>query len=143
MIYYANDLDVDHESSTVFFSDSSRIAPIYDTKTGLWSTMKAALTDLFTGYPTGRLLTYNLDTKQSDELLNNISYANGVALSLDKSFVLVAETGRARILRYWLKGEKSFIFLFCCRDCLLMSINQRAQEKYFLKVFQLFLMEYQ
>jgi sugar lactone lactonase YvrE len=105
-INYANDLDFDKENQIIYFSDSSEIAPIYDSTTGLWSTMKAALLDLFCGYPSGRLLKYDLKTQRGEELMTDIAYANGVALSKDKSFVLVAETGRFKILRYWLTGPK-------------------------------------
>lgn len=37
-------------------------------------------------------------------LLKDLYFANGVALSKDESFVLVAETFQYRISRYWLKG---------------------------------------
>jgi sugar lactone lactonase YvrE len=52
-----------------------------------------------------RLLRY---TKQggTELLLDKIHFANGVTLAHDESYVLVCETPRARILRYWLKGPK-------------------------------------
>jgi len=106
-IQYANDLDIDNENGIIYFSDCSQIPPLYDKKTRLWSTMKAALFDIFSGYPTGRLLKYDFNTKETTELISDIAYANGVALSKDKSFVLVAETARYTIRRYWLTGEKS------------------------------------
>ena len=40
-------------------------------------------------------------------LLGNLYFANGIALSKNEDFVLVNETGRYRITRYWLKGEKA------------------------------------
>merc|ERR1712137_992024 len=106
-IQYANDVDIDNENGIIYFSDCSQIPPLYDKKTRLWSTMKAALFDIFSGYPTGRLLKYDFNTKETTELISDIAYANGVALSKDKSFVLVAETARYTIRRYWLTGEKS------------------------------------
>jgi sugar lactone lactonase YvrE len=33
-----------------------------------------------------------------------VNFANGVALSADERFLLIAETGNYRILRYWLRG---------------------------------------
>ncbi|PHT80579.1 Protein STRICTOSIDINE SYNTHASE-LIKE 2 [Capsicum annuum] len=56
------------------------------------------------GDKTGRLMKYDISTKQVTLLLEGLSFANGVALSKDKTFVLVAETSACRILRYWLKG---------------------------------------
>jgi len=38
--------------------------------------------------------------------MDDISYANGVAVSPDQSFVLVNETGRYRVRRLWLSGAK-------------------------------------
>ena len=37
--------------------------------------------------------------------MTGLNYANGVAVSKDGRFLLVAETGQYRILKYWLSGE--------------------------------------
>lgn len=52
-------------------------------------------------------MKYDPKSRKVTVLLNGIAFANGVALSKNKSFVIVAETGRSRILRYWLQGQKS------------------------------------
>jgi hypothetical protein len=39
-------------------------------------------------------------------LLRNLSFANGVAVSSDQSFVLVVETGAYSVHRVWLRGPK-------------------------------------
>ena len=46
-------------------------------------------------------------TGKTDVLLKDLYFANGVALSQNEDFVLVNETYRYRIQRYWLKGEKA------------------------------------
>jgi hypothetical protein len=51
------------------------------------------------------LIRYSAD-KGAEVLLEHIYFANGVALAKDESFVLVVETPRSRVLRYWLKGPK-------------------------------------
>ncbi|KAK1268514.1 Strictosidine synthase 1 [Acorus gramineus] len=56
---------------------------------------------------TGRLLKYDPRTKQVTVLLRALAFGNGVALSKDNSYVLITETTRSRILRYWLRGPKS------------------------------------
>ncbi|XP_015081110.1 protein STRICTOSIDINE SYNTHASE-LIKE 10-like isoform X2 [Solanum pennellii] len=53
---------------------------------------------------TGRLMKYTKSTKKTEILIRGLAFANGVSLSKDRSFVLVAETSNFRILRYWLKG---------------------------------------
>lgn len=57
--------------------------------------------------PFGRLLCYDPATQTTRVLLRDLYFANGVALSREEDFVLVNETYRYRITRYWLKGERS------------------------------------
>lgn len=40
-------------------------------------------------------------------LLKDLAFANGVAVAPDGSFVLVNETWRYRVIRYWLAGPKT------------------------------------
>jgi sugar lactone lactonase YvrE len=62
--------------------------------------------DIIEHVPTGRL--YRIAPgKQPELLLNDLMFANGVALAPDQSFVLVAETGACRIRRYWLSGARA------------------------------------
>jgi YD repeat-containing protein len=63
--------------------------------------------DMLEAQPYGRLLRYHPKTKQTELLLDGLHFANGVALSQGEDFVLVVETYRHRIRRYWLKGEQT------------------------------------
>lgn len=65
------------------------------------------MTMILSGDRTGRFLKYEKNTKNTTVLLTGLAFPNGVALSKDKSFVLVAEPTRFRILRYWLSGPKA------------------------------------
>ena len=56
---------------------------------------------------TGRLLKYDPRTEEVTVLLHDLAFANGVALSKDKSFVLVAESAPFTIHRLWLRGPKA------------------------------------
>ncbi len=95
---FANDLDVAADG-TIYFSDaSSRFG------------VDQYLYDLLEARPRGRLLAYVPRQEQKGEvrvLLDGLSFANGVALDRDERFVLVAETYRYRIRRYWLAGAKA------------------------------------
>ncbi|MFL2946034.1 MAG: SMP-30/gluconolactonase/LRE family protein [Parvibaculales bacterium] len=64
------------------------------------------LLEIYEGRPTGRLVSYNPVTNETRVLLDKLYFANGVALSQDEDFILVNETFRTRITRYWLRGEK-------------------------------------
>ncbi|KAA0945521.1 MULTISPECIES: SMP-30/gluconolactonase/LRE family protein [unclassified Pseudomonas] len=55
----------------------------------------------------GRLLRYDFSNNQTEVLLDQLQFANGVALGPDENYVLVNETGAYRISRYWLKGGKA------------------------------------
>jgi sugar lactone lactonase YvrE len=56
---------------------------------------------------------------------DGIWFANGVALSRDESFIVVAETFGCRLLRHWLKGEKAGStevgFVIACRAASVVS----------------------
>lgn len=56
---------------------------------------------------TGRLLQYNVESKQTKVLMQGLHFANGVAVGPDDAYVLVNETAAYRVMRYWLKGDKA------------------------------------
>lgn len=58
------------------------------------------------GSAQGRLMSYNPSTGFTQVLADNIWQANGIAVSHDETFVVVASTGSTRLYRYWLKGSK-------------------------------------
>ncbi|KAI4377816.1 hypothetical protein MLD38_015390 [Melastoma candidum] len=63
--------------------------------------------DVLEARPYGQLLKYDPSTKESTILLDNLAFANGVALSKDEDFLVVCETWKFRCIKYWLKGEKA------------------------------------
>jgi sugar lactone lactonase YvrE len=65
------------------------------------------LFDLLESRPNGRFLRYDPESGRAEVLLQDLYFANGVALSQNENFVLVNETYRYRIQRYWLKGPKA------------------------------------
>lgn len=56
---------------------------------------------------TGKLMKYDISRKEVTVLLRGLAFANGVALSKDRSFVLAVETTARRILRFWLQGPNA------------------------------------
>lgn len=65
---------------------------------------------ILSGDKTGRLMKYDPESKQVQVLLENLSFPNGVALSKNRDFILLAETTHCRIMRYWLKTPKAGTF---------------------------------
>jgi sugar lactone lactonase YvrE len=91
---FTDDVDVATDGR-IYFSDASD-------KFGYGKHMQ----DTLEGRPHGRLLRYDPSTRQTETLLDGLYFANGVALAEDDAFVLVNETGRFRVTRYWLIGER-------------------------------------
>lgn len=56
--------------------------------------------------PSGRLFRYSRSEKKNYNLLDKLYFGNGLALSLDESFVVVAETAGSRLQKVHLKGAK-------------------------------------
>ncbi len=65
------------------------------------------LLDLLEMRPHGRLLRYNPKTRKTEVLLGNLYFPNGVAVSPEGDYVLVNETWKYRILKYWISGPKA------------------------------------
>ncbi len=79
----------------IWFSDSSTVYSIEDWKA-----------DFVEETRTGRLLCRRADGTV-EVRLEELSFANGVALAPDESFVCVAETAGRTVVRLWLTGERA------------------------------------
>ena len=92
---FIDNLDVASDGAVYFSDASSKFhAPDYRL-------------DLLEARPHGRLLRYDPVTRETRVLLPKLYFANGVALSRNEDFLVVGETYRYRLTRYWLKGEKA------------------------------------
>lgn len=89
---FTDDVDVAPDGR-IYFSDASDRFGVGD-----------EMLDLLEGRPHGRLLRYDPATQETEALLDGLYFANGIAVSRDGQFVLVNETYRHRITRYWLEG---------------------------------------
>lgn len=63
--------------------------------------------DLLETRPWGRLLAHHPETGETRVLLDGLYFANGVAVSPAGDYLLVNETWRYRVLRYWLLGPRA------------------------------------
>uniref|UniRef100_A0A8C5WI28 Strictosidine synthase conserved region domain-containing protein n=1 Tax=Leptobrachium leishanense TaxID=445787 RepID=A0A8C5WI28_9ANUR len=55
----------------------------------------------------GRLIRYDPVKREAKTLLDGLYMANGLALSPDEDFLLIAETSISRISRYWLTSSRA------------------------------------
>lgn len=91
---FTNDVDIAADG-TIYFTDASSKFSV-----------DQAILDMLEHRPNGRLLAYDPTTKTTRLVLDKLVFANGVAVSPDQSFVLVAETFKARVKRCWIAGPR-------------------------------------
>ncbi|EXC19613.1 Strictosidine synthase [Morus notabilis] len=96
---FPNGLDINDENGLVYFTDSSSRYQ-----------MRNYLSVRLSGDTTGRLMSYDPQSKQVDVLLKNLSFPKGVALSQNGDFLLIAETTSCRIMRYWPRTPEAGTF---------------------------------
>ncbi len=100
-LIYADDLAIGADG-TIYFSEAS-------TKFGAEAaggTYEGSLLDINEHGGHGLVIAYHPDTQTSRVLIDGLNFANGVAISEDQSYLLIAETGAYRILRHWLTGPQ-------------------------------------
>jgi sugar lactone lactonase YvrE len=91
-----NGLDIASDGK-IYFSNTS-YESAYDVKYGRKLILEIR--------PNGGLYCYNPTTQKVETLIDGTYFGNGVVLSKDESHLLMTETEKYRILRYWLKGDK-------------------------------------
>lgn len=99
-MFFCDDVAISSDGN-VFISDATASLRVDDPEL----LFPVSLAVGISGQRTGRLLKYTPSTNALETLIDHLTFAVGVALSHDESFVLVTD-GMAtyRIKRYWLKG---------------------------------------
>lgn len=92
---FTNDVEISNEGHVYFTVTSSQYP------------RRQFLLTAFSGDQSGRLLSYDPATKEVRVLFRGLQSPNGVAISKDGSFLVVAESAVCRVRRFWLKGEKA------------------------------------
>ncbi|RAL39989.1 hypothetical protein DM860_008129 [Cuscuta australis] len=88
-----NGLDIDERTGTVYFTDSSAVFQ-----------RREYLKSFNRGERTGRVLAYHARDKRVRVLYRGLAFPNGIALSRDGSFLVVAEGGTRRLYKFRLGG---------------------------------------
>ncbi|KAF8775174.1 hypothetical protein HU200_004572 [Digitaria exilis] len=93
---FVNGLDVDQATGDVYFTDSSTTYPRrFNTEI------------MMNADATGRLLKYEATSGRVTVLKSGLPYPNGVAVSRDGPYVVVAHTVPCQAFRYFLRGAKA------------------------------------
>ena len=101
-IAYADDLAIAGDG-TIYVSDAS-------TKFGarqFGGTYEASLLDIMEHGGHGRVIAYDPASGEVRVVADGLQFANGVAISDDQDYLLIAETGSYRILKHWLRGPSA------------------------------------
>ncbi|MDJ0908682.1 MAG: SMP-30/gluconolactonase/LRE family protein [Woeseiaceae bacterium] len=101
-LVYADDVDVAADG-TVYFSEAS-------TKFGAEAadgTLDASLLDILEHGGNGLIVAFDPADGTARVVLDGLNFANGVAVSEDQQYLLIAETGSYRILKHWLAGPSA------------------------------------
>ncbi|KAK5606294.1 hypothetical protein CRENBAI_024097 [Crenichthys baileyi] len=93
---FLNGVEISSQTGIIYFTDSS----------SRWGRRHVKL-EVIELNSLGRLLSYDPGSKNVTVLLDSLYMPNGIALSPDENFLLLAETSIGCILRYWLKGPKA------------------------------------
>ncbi len=96
----ANNLGIG-PNGVIYFSQSSRKF----TSDGFGGSYEASLLDILEHGGHGNVYSFDPASGVATRLMTGLNYANGVAVSTDGSFLLVAETSEYRILKHWLTGD--------------------------------------
>lgn len=101
----------DEEGEAFFIPNGLEIASdgmIYFTNTSSKSpyTIKYGRKLILEARETGGLYQYNPQTNQIKKLIDGLHFGNGVVLSQNEDYLLIVETTRYRLLKYWLKGPQ-------------------------------------
>uniref|UniRef100_A0A1L8DPV6 Putative secreted mucin n=1 Tax=Nyssomyia neivai TaxID=330878 RepID=A0A1L8DPV6_9DIPT len=83
-----------HSSGDIYWTDSSSDFGLED---GVFTTL---------ANPSGRLIHYDRKKNVSTTLIDELYFANGLVISPNEDFIVVAETVTMRVRKYHLKGEK-------------------------------------
>lgn len=98
-ILYADDVAVGADGQVYFSDASTRFNPAE-----FAGTANAARLDIMEHSGNGRVLHFDPGSGATTVLIDGLDFANGVAISDDQRFLVIAETGNYRLLRHWLEG---------------------------------------
>lgn len=91
---------VDHldiaQSGDIYFSDASARFGLND-----------YILDFIEASASGRVFKYAVNTGEISLLLDGLFFSNGIVLGPNDDYLIVAETGRSRLLKYYLNGDRA------------------------------------
>ena len=96
---FADDLAI-ADDGTVFFSEASTKFAARN----FGGTYEGSLLDIMEHGGHGQIIEFKPSTGEARVIVDDLNFANGIAISDDQTYLLIAETGSYRILKIWLEG---------------------------------------
>jgi sugar lactone lactonase YvrE len=98
---YPNNLAL-ADDGKIYFTEASSKFGAYEYR----GTYNASLLDIMEHGGHGGVFEFDPETRTARMLLDDLNYANGIAISDDNQFLVIAETSNYRVLRHWLAGPR-------------------------------------
>ena len=98
---YPNNLAIATDG-TIYFTEASSKFGAEEYR----GTYNASVLDIMEHGGHGSVIEFNPATGAAVTLLDGLNYANGIAISADNSYLVIAETGGYRVWKYWLSPER-------------------------------------
>lgn len=105
-ITYCDDVDVLADGK-VYFTSASKLTPQRFMHSRVADSFATYVSDNILGSPSGRVLMYDPDRRETTQIADGIAFANGIALHPSGEYALVAESSTLKILKVWLRGDQS------------------------------------
>ena len=99
---FANNLAI-ADDGKIYFTEASRKFGAREYR----DTMDATVFDVMEHGGHGRVLRYDPVSGEAEVLLDNLAYANGIAISESDDFLVIVEMNEYRILKHWLTGPNA------------------------------------
>ena len=99
---FANNLAIGPDG-VIYFTEASRKFSARKFQ----DTMEATLYDVMEHGGHGRVVAFDPESGEARTLIDDLAYANGIAISENGDFLVVVEMNEYRILKYWLAESRS------------------------------------
>ena len=98
-LVYADDVAIAKDGRIFFTEASTKFSA-----EAAGGTMEGAILDIIEHGGHGLVIEYDPQSNAARVIMDGVNFANGIAISDDQQYLLVAETGTYRILKHWLAG---------------------------------------
>ena len=120
-LVYANSLAIAADGR-IYFTEASRKFGARE----FGGTYPASLLDILEHGGHGRVFVHDPESGTTQTLLDDLNFANGIAVSDAGDYLLIAETGSYRILKHWLAGADAGTTESCSTTCRAFPIISRT-----------------